>query len=299
MTSPNLRRSISERVLRNGAGWETPTSEFIGRISKTPNRNFVKARISSKAAKQAERMEVEGETLDNEAATMSRALSARLLYLSMDRPEVAFAAKELCRHFAQPTKVGVDALKRAVRFVVGLPRLVWQFPFQPWIDELKVYVDTDFGGCQHTRRSTSGGIALLGSHPIKHWSVTQTTIALSSGEAELGGICHGASIALGLQSLASDLGIKLRVEILTDATAAIGIGRRRSLGKIRHLHVSDLWIQDRLRSGDIKLTKVLGTENPADFLTKHVTRDVMVRHMELIGLKSKKGRAGSAPTLEH
>ena len=43
-----------------------------------------------------------------------------------------------------------------------------------------------------------------------------------------------ASIALGLQSLASDLGIKLRVEILTDATAAIGICRRRGLGEIRH-----------------------------------------------------------------
>ena len=288
-----------ERVLGNGAGWETPKSEFVGRIGNTPKKKSVNARIGSKAAKQAERMEVEGETLDNEAATMYRALSARLLYLSMDRPEVAFAAKELCRHFAHPTKVGVDALKRAVRFLVGLPRLVWQFPFQPRIDELKVYVDTDFGGCQHTRRSTSGGIALLGSHPIKHWSVTQTTIALSSGEAELGGICRGASIALGLQSLASDLGIKLRVEILTDATAAIGICRRRGLGKIRHLHVSDLWIQDRLRSGDFKLTKVLGTENPADFLTKHVTRDVMVRHMEFIGLKSEAGRAGSAPTLEH
>ena len=62
MTSPNLRRSILERELRNGAGWETPTSEFIGRISKTPEKKFVKARIGSKAAKQAERMEVGGET---------------------------------------------------------------------------------------------------------------------------------------------------------------------------------------------------------------------------------------------
>ena len=91
---------------------------------------------------------------------------------------------------------------------------------------------------------------MRGLHPIKHWSLTQTTIALSSGEAELGGICRGAAIALGLQSLASDLGIILNLEILTDATAAIGICRRRGLGKIRHLHVSDLWVQDRLRKGD-------------------------------------------------
>ena len=139
----------------------------------------------------------------------------------------------------------------------------------------------------------------MGRHSIKHWSLTQTTIALSSGEAELGGICRGASIALGLQSLAADLGIPLQIEILTDATAAIGICRRRGLGKIRHLHVSDLWVQDRLKTGDFKLTKVLGTENPADCLTKHVTRDIMMRHMQTMGLKPESGRPGSAPTLAH
>ena len=81
-------------------------------------------------------------------------------------------AKELCMHFAHPTKVGVDALKRAARFLVGLPRLVWHFPFQEYTKDLKVYVDTDFGGCQTTRRSTSGGVAMRGRHPVKHWSVT-------------------------------------------------------------------------------------------------------------------------------
>ena len=162
-----------------------------------------------------------------------------------------------------------------------------------------MYVDTDFGGCQHTRRSTSGGIATLGGHSIKHWSLTQTTIALSSGEAELSGICRGASIALGLQSLAADLGIPLKIEILTDATAAIGICLRRGLGKIRHLHVSDLWVQDRLKCGDFRLTKVAGADNPADLLTKHVTRDLMLRHMNFLNLRPEEGRAASAPTLEH
>ena len=45
---------------------------------------------------------------------------------------------------------------------------------------------------------------------FKHWSSTQTTVALSSGEAELGGICRGAAIALGLHALAKDLGIQLK-----------------------------------------------------------------------------------------
>ena len=166
-------------------------------------------------------------------------------------------------------------------------------------NKLSVYVDTDFGGCQHTRRSTSGGVALRGAHPIKHWSLTQTTITLSSGEAELGGICRGALIALGLQALFADLGIHLNIEIFTDAIAAIGICRRRGLDKIRHLHASDLWIQDRLHRGDFALTKIPGNDNPADMLTKHVSRDIMLRHMETIGIKSESGRASSAPTLQH
>ena len=217
----------------------------------------------------------------------------------MDRPEISYAAKELCRHFAHPTRTGVEALKRAARFLVGMPRLVWNFPFQPMTDAMSVYVDTDFAGCQATRRSTSGGIAMRGRHPLKHWSLTQTTIALSSGEAELSGICRGASIALGLQSIANDLGIKLNVHLFTDATAAIGICRRRGLGKIRHLHVSDLWIQDRLKTGDFKLSKVAGADNPADMLTKHVTKDIMRRHMETMNLRPEDGRASSAPTIDH
>ena len=140
---------------------------------------------------------------------------------------------------------------------------------------------------------------MRGSHPIKHWSTTQTTIAQSSGEAELGGICRGASIALGLQSLAKDLGIELKVHIFTDATAAIGICRRRGLGKIRHLHVADLWVQDRLKRGDFTLTKVPGSDNPADILTKHVSRDIMLKHMTNMGILVEDGRAGSAPTLQH
>lgn len=292
--SPNARRTILENVLRDGAAWETPTVELIAKVSK---RKFAKARLGSKAAKHAERLEQCGDELDDEAATLYRALSARILYLSMDRPEIAYAAKELCRHFAHPTRAGVEALKRTARFLVGLPRVVWNFPFQRMTDAMNVYVDTDFGGCQTTRRSTSGGIAMRGRHPLKHWSLTQTTIALSSGEAELSGICRGASIALGLQSLAQDLGISLKIHLFTDATAAIGICRRRGLGKIRHLHVSDLWVQDRLKRGDFSLSKIAGSENPADILTKHVSRELLVKHMAAMNLSRESGRASSAPSL--
>ena len=82
-----------------------PHVEYIARVSK---KKFVKARIGSKAARHAERMDTSGDELEGEAATMYRALSARILYLSMDCPEISFSAKELCRHFAHPTKFAIQ-----------------------------------------------------------------------------------------------------------------------------------------------------------------------------------------------
>ena len=122
MSSPNMRRSILEDILRNGAAWETPTTECLTGIARNAKKKFAKTRVGSKAAKHAERLEAEGNVLDTEAATMYRAPSARILYLSLDRPEMAFAAKELCQHFAHPTEAGVEALKRAARLLIGLPR---------------------------------------------------------------------------------------------------------------------------------------------------------------------------------
>ena len=72
---------------------------------------------------------------------------------------------------------------------------------------------------------------MLGSHCIRHWSTTQTTISLSSGEAELHGIAKGISHAIGMQSISRDLGWHYNLRVHSDAAAAIGIARRRGLDK--------------------------------------------------------------------
>ena len=131
-------------------------------------------------------------------------------------------------------------------------------------EHIDVYVDTDFAGCKRTRRSTSGGVAMMGSHCVKHWAKTQSTVTLSSGEAELHGICAGVAQALGLQSICKDLGFEYKIRIHTDATAAIGIARRRGMGKIRHLDAADLWVQEKIRTGACELFKIPGVDNPAD-----------------------------------
>ena len=290
----SARSIILREVLINGPAWEMSTAEMIMKVSK---KAFKAKRVGAKAAKALE-FDSKGEVLTASEATLFRALAARANYLAMDRPECAFATKELCRFFATPTKTGVEQLKRLIRYLAGAKRLVWKFGYEDVKEsDLTVYVDTDFAGCHVTRRSTSGGAACRGSHLIKHWSTTQSTVALSSAEAELTGISKGAAQGLGLQAVARDLGIHMSLRLMSDATAAIGISRRRGLGKVRHLATADLWMQDRLRKGDFTLEKILGADNPADMLTKHVSRELVAKHMSTLGLSYEAGRAESAPTI--
>ena len=136
---------------------------------------------------------------------------------------------------------------------------------------------------------------LHGTHCIRHWSSTQTTISLSSGEAELHGISPGMSHSLALRSLFKDLGTQVKLRVHTDATAAIGIARRLGIGKLRHLDCEDLWIQQKVRSKDITLLKVLGSENPADIFTKYVPQAILTAALKRLGMSHESGRPASAP----
>ena len=138
---------------------------------------------------------------------------------------------------------------------------------------------------------------MRGVHLIRHWSVTQSTVTLSSAEAELGGITKGASNSMGLRSIAEDLGFTWSLTLHTDSTAAVGICRRRGLGRIRHLAAADLCVQDRIRTGDFSLCKVLGTDNVADLLTKHVDRATLQRHLASLNLCYAEGRPELAPRI--
>ena len=181
-----------------------------------------------------------------------RGAAARANYLAADRIDCQFAAKEICRWMSKPTENSWNALKRLCRYLAGLPRLVYTYGWQD-VDAIDVYTDTDWAGCPRTRKSTSGGCVMLGKHTIKTWSTTQSSVSLSSGEAEFNGVVRGAGMGLGFQSLMRDLGQDAPVRVWTDSEAAIGISSRQGLGKLRHLDTHTLWIQHAVRSGRIDL----------------------------------------------
>ena len=186
-------------------------------------------------------------------------------------------------------------LKRVGRFIVHEPRRVIRFERQPRPDKLTTYVDSDFAGCQRTRKSTAGGCIMMGSHCLKSWAKTLPILALSTGEAELMAVVRGTTEALGMRSLLKDLGMEVKLALRSDATAAIGIVARVGLGKVRHLAVADLWVQQAARRGEVECGKIPGQLNPGDMFTKPVDRATMERHMECIGQVGLEGRARTAP----
>ncbi len=64
-----------------------------------------------------------------------------------------------------------------------------------------------------------------------------------------------------------------------DASAAKGIASRKGVGKVRHLEVSQLWLQDKVASGEIWLKKIKTEDNLADALTKPVGQQLIVEHL--------------------
>ena len=54
----------------------------------------------------------------------------------------------------------------------------------------------------------------------------------------------------------------------TDSSAALAVSQRGGCGKLRHVRIGHLWVQERVAMRELTVSKVLGTENPADIFTK-------------------------------
>ncbi len=237
------------------------------------------------------------ELLQDAEATTFRALTARANYLAQDRPDAQYAVKEIARRMAAPRRGDWELLKRFGRYLRGAPRAVFHYYWQQPPTSLDAYVDSDWAGCKTSGRSTSGGAVLHGWHVIKSWSTTQAIVAMSSAEAELYAMTKGAANTLGIMSLGGDFGMSLDAKVHTDASAALGIVNRQGLGKLRHIRVQYLWLQGRVKDGDVEVHKVPGQANPADLLTKHLAAHDMQRHLTKLCVEVRSDRAGSAPQL--
>ena len=219
------------------------------------------------------------ENMNSADASRFRRGAAKLNYLSQDRVDISFASKEISRHMSSP-KIGDDVLlKRVVRYLQKHPRLVISYPWQEDATEIVAYTDSDWGGCVKTRRSTSGGTLMRGKHMIIHWSRTQQLIALSSAEAELNAAVKAAQEGLGVAHLEEEFGRWLRVRLLGDSSANHGMIQRQGAGKVKHLTVRQLWLQQQAELGCAIHEKIPRAINCADMLTHYWTKTDAADHL--------------------
>jgi hypothetical protein len=102
----------------------------------------------------------------------------------------------------------------------------------------------------------------------------------------------GAAEATHLQQLLGWAGVPLRMRLHIDSSAARSAVLRRGVGRIRHLEVKVLWIQDMTTSGRLLVDKIKGTENMADIGTKPLSGPVFNKLRLLLGLVFVKNVAG-------
>ena len=81
--------------------------------------------------------------------------------------DLQYAVKETARGMASPRQSHMDKLIRIAKYLVGHMRYVTRFSKQEQVHSLNCYGDSDVAGEVETRKSTSGGIMMLGDHPIK------------------------------------------------------------------------------------------------------------------------------------
>ena len=200
-------------------------------------------------------------------------------FMTEQRFDIAFSTKEIMREAAGPTTASNIKLKRIARY---LKKDASDVKLE---DVIHVTVDAHWAGDPKTRCSTSGGVLAIGPcFTVRHWSVTQATVSLSSAESEAKAITKGCIEALYVKHLLENQTARtFKIEVWTDSSAKAIIERLGPGRRAKHLEVQTVWVQQLNKLGLISLNKLGTLENVADLLTKHVPRAVLDKLAGMMG----------------
>ena len=129
------------------------------------------------------------------------------------------------------------------------------------------YTDADWAGSISDRKSTSGGCYSLGSAMISWFSRKQSSVALSTAEAEYIAACSASCEAIWLRKLLSGL-FNLELDttvILCDNQSCIKMTENPVFhDRSKHIEIRYFYIRDMMQKGAIKLQYVSTDEQVAD-----------------------------------
>ena len=126
-----------------------------------------------------------GPCLDTPAVDITnyRSMVGSLLYLTASRPDIMFSVCYCARFQANPREPHLTAVKTILRYLHKTPSLGLWYPAEtPFF--LHAFSDADLGGCNLDRKSTSGGCQFLGGKLVSWQSKKQTSVSISTAEAE-------------------------------------------------------------------------------------------------------------------
>jgi hypothetical protein len=139
-------------------------------------------------------------------------------------------------------------------------------------DGLVGYVDSDFAGDLDKRRSLTGYVFTIGGCAVSWKACLQSTVALSTTEAEYMAISEACKEAIWLRGLYSELcGVTSCITIHCDSQSAICLTKDQMFHeRTKHIDVRYHFIRGVIAEGDVKVCKISTHDNPADMLTKPV-----------------------------
>ena len=207
--------------------------------------------------------------------------------MELTRFDYSYELKLCGRRLHAPRAVDMSRLKRILRYVKGTLDYVITLSIKD-TNDLKRLVgtsDPDWAGDPESRKSSSVGTVSWGGCLISHFSRTQEVGAVSSPTAEFYASCSLAGDMLHISSILEDLGYPVENVIETDSSSGKSIALRRGLGRVRHLDVRALWLQQLVAARAVQIQKIPGAENRADVGTKLLDAKTLRRHLHSLGMR--------------
>ncbi|GJV68002.1 retrovirus-related pol polyprotein from transposon TNT 1-94 [Tanacetum coccineum] len=207
-------------------------------------------------------------------STKYRGMIGSLLYLTTSRSDIMFSVC-LCARFQEaPKTVHLEAVKRIFRYIKGTMHLGLWYPKGTGIETV-VYADSDHAGDYVDRKSTSGICTFVGCCLTSWFSKKQTTLAISTTEAEYVSAKKACQQALWMKQALIDYDVRLDdVPIMCDNKGAIDLSKNPvQHSRTKHIEIRHHFLRDNVQKGHISIEKVPSVDNIADILTKPLKRE--------------------------
>ena len=204
------------------------------------------------------------------------------------RPDIAFVVGMLGRYMSNP---GVDHWKASKRVMRNLKRTKDFMLTYRRSDSLEIsgYSDSDFAGCQDSKRSTSGYVFMLAGGVISRRSAKQTLIASLTMAAEFIACYEASNHGIWLRNVVTGLrvvkGIERPLKLYCDNNSAVLYSNNnRSSSKSKHIDIKFLVVKERVQNGQLSIEHIGTNSMIADSLTKGLPPKVFHQHTASMGV---------------